>query len=310
MSTPAERYRELQECGGVVDLCDRVKLVLTGADRVRYLNGQVTSDVRHLKLHGSQPACVTNAKGKLSADIVISSAADSLIVDAEGALHETLPARLERYIVADDVEVNDATEALGILHVLPARHETLDRTPMSGFGPSRRFGMDGIDLIGPRAELMKTKSRLAADRLVIDAELLEVLRIERGVPRWGFELDESTLPPEAGLDRTHIDFAKGCYIGQEVISRLKSVGHVNRRLVGFLAEAETPLVRGIGIFAIESAERPIGQITSAAWSFTLEKHVALGYLRRGSPERGLVARAPDGSGAEARVTACELPLVP
>src|SRR5205807_2368267 len=103
-------YRECQAQGGVADLSDRTQLVLTGPDRVRYLNGQVTSDVRKLQSGQTQMACVTTAKGKLCADICITAQEDALYVDAEGSLREALLARLERYIVADDVAIEDATE--------------------------------------------------------------------------------------------------------------------------------------------------------------------------------------------------------
>ena len=139
--------------------------------------------------------------------------------------------------------------------------------------------------------------------------LLESLRIEAGIPRWGRELDENTLPPEAGLERTHIDYAKGCYIGQEVISRLKSIGHVNRRLVGFVAAENEPLKPGLRLFAPDNDAAEIGTLTSAAWSFALEKPVALGYLKRGSPMGELPAREAGDTGPARTVFAQELPLI-
>ncbi|MDQ3623697.1 MAG: folate-binding protein YgfZ, partial [Verrucomicrobiota bacterium] len=143
--------------------------------------------------------------------------------------------------------------------------------------------------------------------VILDEPLLEALRIEAGIPRWGRELDEGTLPPEAGLDRTHIDYQKGCYIGQEVISRLKSIGRVNRRLCGFLSQRDRPLQAGMELFVATAASASVGRLTSAAWSFSLEKPVALGYLERGAPDGDLLARAaglPDTA-----VSARELPLV-
>ncbi len=99
------------------------------------------------------------------------------------------------------------------------------------------------------------------------------------MPRWGAELTEETLPPEAGLDQTAIDYHKGCYIGQEVISRIKSVGHVNRHLAGFTAPA--PLAPGMTLHPADDPGKTAGEITSAAWSFGLETWAALGYLKRG-----------------------------
>jgi folate-binding protein YgfZ len=144
--------------------------------------------------------------------------------------------------------------------------------------------------------------------------LLEVVRIEHGIPRWGRELGEETLPPEAGLDATHIDYHKGCYIGQEVISRLKSVGHVNRRLVGFTHAETTPgdssplLPPGMRIFAAGDETKQIGEITSSAFSLALAKPVALGYLRREAPLAGLVGRPANAAEPAVPLLAQDLPF--
>jgi folate-binding protein YgfZ len=296
----------------MADLSRRVKLFLSGADRVRYLNGQVTSNVSQLAPGHSQPACVTTAKGKLCAEVMITALTDSLVIDADATLRETLPARLERYIVADDAELQDGTDDWRLLHFLPARHEPLDSAPGAAFGDlprqkSRRLGRDGIDIFLRAEEAEKRFQSLAGDRVIIDEPLAETLRIEAGIPRWGFELGEDTLPPEAGLDRTHIDYHKGCYIGQEVISRLKSVGHVNRQLTGFISEDGGLLSPGMAIFASDSDHR-IGSLTSAAFSFALEKPVALGYLKRGSSSAGLIARPADSTGPAVRVLVRTLPF--
>jgi folate-binding protein YgfZ len=304
----AATYREFQARGGVVDLSDRTQLLLTGPDRVRYLNGQVTSDVRKLQTGQTQPACVTTAKGKLCADIVITAHEDVLFVDAEGSLRETLLARLERYIVADEVEIRDVTEEYALLHYINT--EPPPAAAATGrVVPARRFGRDGWDLRILRADLAKDPEAFRSG-VEVDTALAEVLRIEAGVPRWGYELDENTLPPEAGLDQTHIDYHKGCYIGQEVISRLRSVGHVNRQLTGFVAQGDTPLTTGLRLFASADDTASIGLLTSAAYNFALEKPIALGYLKRGSPAGALLARPEGANGPDAVVTAQTLPFVP
>jgi folate-binding protein YgfZ len=145
--------------------------------------------------------------------------------------------------------------------------------------------------------------------VLIPAPLAESLRIESGTPRWGAELTEETLPPEAGLDLTAIDYHKGCYIGQEVISRIKSVGHVNRQLAGFTAlNRLTPLAPGMTLHPESDPAKPAGEITSAAWSFGLECWAALGYLKRGFAGTALLARAPDGSTVGVQIR--DLPLLP
>jgi folate-binding protein YgfZ len=290
----AALYHQCRKRGGVVDLSSRVQLLLTGADRVRYLNGQVTHDVRKLLPGQSLAACVTTAKGRLCADVIITAQAETLIVDAEPVLHETLPARLERYIVADDVVIEDATGVQALLHFLGGAAPPCP--PHGSVAVARRFGREGWDVRMPRADLPEVQREFGAGRVMIDDALAEVLRIEAGIPRWGWELDENTLPPEAGLEETHIDYQKGCYIGQEVISRLRSVGHVNRRLTGFVAaDAAASLEAGMPLFANPADPAPVGILTSAAFSFALDKPIALGYLKRGSPGGGLHARAAGGT---------------
>ncbi len=309
MSPGAEAYAHWRAHGGIADLTARTKLRLTGADRVRYLNGQVTAHVLKLGLEAALPACVTTAKGKLCADVQITATAEALLVDAEAALRETLLARLERYVVADDVVIEDVTESLGLLHFFGG--EKTDSTVGTERRRARRFGPAGVDLwlpVADRAAALASSPDPASPRL-LDAELLESIRLEYGVPRWGRELGEETLPPEAGLDRTHIDYAKGCYIGQEVISRLKSVGHVNRQLTAFISE-EGALTAGSTLLAADEPQSVLGRLTSAGWSFALAKPMALGYLKRGAPTGPLLAQPPEPGAAPIPVRVAPLPVVP
>ena len=309
MTDAAEAYRELQSRGGIADLSNRVKLVVRGADRIRYLNGQVTSNVAQLAVGQTQSACVTTAKGKLCAEVMITAQRDSLLVDAEGDLADSLQARLERYIVADDVAVEAAPTDTCLLHVLGREPTAMAALGTSTFHQARRFGVAGWDWWTNTATAAQFGPELASHFLVLDEPLLESIRVERGIPRWGYELDENTLPPEAGLDQTHVDYQKGCYIGQEVISRLKSVGHVNRHLTGFVAENNEPLTAPSPVVTVDEPDKQVGELTTAVWSFALEKYVALGYLKRGAPARGLVSRPIDGRAAEAAVNAQALPFV-
>jgi folate-binding protein YgfZ len=300
-------YHDYLRRGGIADLSDRTKLRLTGADRVRFLNGQVTADVRKLASDRALPACITTARGKLCAEVMITARNDALLIDADASLRESLAARLERYIVADDVALEDITESMALVHLLLTTGTGLASFSSKTLVHSRRFGGEGYDFFGPRGEAHEILS--GGPFVVLDAALCEMLCLEAGVPRWGRELTEDTLPPEAGLDRTHIDYHKGCYIGQEVISRIKSVGHVNRELTGFLSDHRAPLVAGSAIFPSEESDaRPVGTITSAAWSFALERPIALGYLKRGAPTGGLLARPADATGPGVRVIPHPLPF--
>ena len=310
MSEIADQYRRFLEVGGIADLSDRVKLRLTGADRVRYLNGQVTANVTKLAPGEAMPACVTTAKGRLCAEVFVHATAEALFVDADAAVRETLPLRLERYIISDDVTLDDVSEEFRLWHLTGGAMEHPGVRESVSFSSSvNRFGRIGLDIWLPVADFATVLPSLSAAFPILDDQLLESLRIEAGIPRWGRELNENTLPPEAGLERTHIDYAKGCYIGQEVISRLKSIGHVNRRLVGFSASGRDPLRPGMRLFAPGDDAAEIGTLTSAAWSFALEKPVALGYLKRGSPTGELLVRGAGDPGPGRTVFAQELPLI-
>jgi folate-binding protein YgfZ len=275
---------------------------------VRYLNGQTTCDVRRITPGAGIPGCVLTARGKLSAEVHITATDDALWIDADASQREVLPARLDRYIIADDVVVEDASENYRLLHLLgAARNVSLMGGAALFRTEATRFGEVGTDLLLPAAGFAEIWKQLQPVPEIFGADLADALRILAGVPRWGAELDENTLPPEAGLDRTHIDYHKGCYIGQEVISRIRSVGHVNRQLCGFVSGTGEPLQRGMQIFA-QKAEKAAGTITSPGWSFALEKPVALGYLKRGSPAGGLLARVSAESSTSIPVTLHELPF--
>ena len=296
MSDLAAEYRIFRERGGVVDLASRVKLLFTGTDRVRYLNGQLTANIAAAKTPSVLPACVTTAKGKLCAEIRASLGPSGILVDADASVADTLPARLERYIIADDVTIEDATETIAIVHLIGTPPDSLREK----FIPSNRCGIAGHDYFPPfRKDLAPVWEQLAAQFPVLSDELLELIRIEHGVPRWGFELDENTLPAEAGLDRTHVDFHKGCYIGQEVISRIKSVGHANRALA-----------RGARIFTADAPDKDLGRLTSTAFSFALDRHIALGYLRRDTPHESLLAASAEAPDAPVPVAIHTLPFIP
>ncbi len=226
------------EQGAIFDLSSRVKLRVTGADRVRYLNGQMTNDVRKATPSQAIHACVLNAKGRINADVFVVAEAESFLVDSEPELREQLAARLERYVIADDVQIEDVTDEFALLHVIgggtslwPAEGNVVQ---------AERFGFAGTDVWVSRSEHGTALEKLAARLPVCDEGCAETFRIERGIPRWGRELTEEIIPTEANLEATAIDFAKGCYIGQEVISRIKMSGQTNKRLCGFVSVGQTP----------------------------------------------------------------------
>lgn len=264
----------------LLDLSSRTKLQFKGNDRIRFLNGQVTNDVRKLETSPDKSiyACVLTTKGKMCADVFISAHDDALIVDADSTLQDTLLARFERYIIADDVEVEDVSEQLGLFHLVGPITDQLSNIKNSKHVAfalmSERFRQPGIDLFFPKSALSPFKEELiqAYGLQFLDADATEAFRIQLGVPRWGKELDENTIPIEAGLEAQTIDYTKGCYMGQEVISRLKSLGHVNRHLRSLKAVAvEKPFEPG---FTLQVTTKEVGKITSVT------SDAILGYVHR------------------------------
>jgi len=287
------------------DLSARLKLRLTGSDRVRFLNGQVTNDVRKANAHLSMAACVLSAKGKMDALIFINAGEDSLWIDADPELTETLAARLDRYLIADDVAIEDVTKDFSLFHVTG---ETAPALPNdASWRRGRRFGTAGWDLFMPAAEHESWRQLLSEVEPIATPDAAERWRIEQGVPRWGRELTPQIIPVEAGLEGDAIDYAKGCYIGQEVISRMKMSGQTNKRLCGLVSIDGAPLAPELHLFNPET-DKEVGKITSATRSVRLGKEIALGYIKRGANQAGtrLVARSADGRSNAVEVV--ELPF--
>jgi folate-binding protein YgfZ len=258
VSPTASRLSLLRDSGGFFALESRIRIRLTGQDRLRYLNGQVSNDLRKLAACAAMNALVLSVKGKLCADIFVWSEDESLIVEADQALAESLLARLERYAIADDVAFEILPEA--------ARYHAFGSAAGGLTGIQiRRMGVEGVDLWVSPPGLPEAA-----------AGEIQLLRIERGVPQWGRELTEETLPQEAGLEKTAVDFHKGCYVGQEVVSRIQSVGHANRHLCGFLGDFDA--AKAPSVTLRDASGNKVGWLTSSAFHPQLQKTVALGYL--------------------------------
>ncbi|HSY17356.1 MAG TPA: hypothetical protein VK815_03440, partial [Candidatus Acidoferrales bacterium] len=255
---PAE-HKALRESAGVVDLSFRSRICLVGADRARYLHGQVTNDVKKLKTGEGCYAAITTAKGKMESDLNIFCLADELLLDFEPGLTEKISQRLEKYIVADDVQIVDAAPHYGLLSVQGPKAEHVVRAiglfaevPARPLGSvkvseamlgeiylvrnARLGGKLGLDGVSPHPVIEgfylfvpNNSLGAVADKLVAAAKAVgggacgwtafEMARIEAGVPRYGADMDETNLPLECGIEGRAIVYNKGCYIGQEVIAR-------------------------------------------------------------------------------------------
>ena len=244
----------------------------SGPDAVRFLNGQLTQDVRIIAEGGRAAfSCVTDAKGRLQFRVVLTTnEAGDILAAVPAGLGETLEARLTRYLIADDAEAAAHPNAWEIHHFLgdpPA-------PPAGVFARSiDRFGEPGTDWWVSAG----TAPEFPENHPTCQGDALETLRITRAIPAWGREINEGMLPPEARLETTDISYQKGCYIGQEVISRIKSAGKVNRLLTRFEIHAPTATPGPL----TDASGRDAGIITSIAPA-TGESHTlhALGFLKR------------------------------
>ena len=275
-----------------INLGSPALLEFRGPDTVRYLNGQLTQDVRRVAGNDvALPSCVTDAKGRMQFRVWIARASDgAILVEGPAESAEALEARLTRYLIADDVEVADLTGSWSLVHVTGPVAET---PPGVMRRESARFGIPGTDWWIPAGLEVPFPEEFP----LLDGDALEAFRIARGIPAWGCELNEGLLPPEAGLDATDISYQKGCYIGQEVISRIKSAGKVNRRLVCMSFDATAPTE---SLSLIDTDGNQAGELTSVSPLAENNVRHAMGYAKRGASD--FLVMSADGTRYPASVS--------
>jgi tRNA-modifying protein YgfZ len=257
MNCLSQERSTVGERQGVADVSRvRVRLRVSGADRVDFLHGQCTNDIQRLRAGESCYAAFLNAKGKMRGEGQVICLADAFLLEVNPGLAPSL----KKFIITEDVTVEDVTASLGEWLVIG---DEIGEVPAQAVTFQHPLGWGVI-----------SDTPMAA---TIDSERLEVLRIEAAVPKWGVDMDETTIPNEAGLEARAISYGKGCYIGQETIARIKTYGHVNRRLVQIALAGESVPACGDKLFV---DGREVGQVASAVRSSRLGKPLALGYVRR------------------------------
>jgi folate-binding protein YgfZ len=258
------------------DLSSRLKFRVTGNDCVRFLSGQITNDIRKATETSAIEACILNAKGKMDAHIFVHQDGDTFLIDAHPALAAGLQSRLEKYVIADDVEIEDVTAQWSIFHVIGQDGPNIA-------GPAKiisvdRFGVAGFDIWCASSDRGQSGGTLAKQFKFCDEDCAEQFRIEQGIPRWGRELTPEIIPVEANLEQRCIDYEKGCYIGQETISRMKMSGQRNKQLCGVISSELAALAPEMRLTAGPD-QKNAGWITSVARSG--ERQVGLAYVKRG-----------------------------
>ena len=311
------QYKAVREGVGLIDRSDVGKIAVYGKDRYTWLQGMVSNDVKHLASQGvysSFSACVLDATGHILTDVSLvrvnrkpgQRLAESLHLPVAEFVLADLPREnvnkimslWERFIIMEDVELKDVSESLGCVsfqgknaYNMWDMASPLAEEPMYAFWhsvytmPADHVGKHmGFDAYFPAQEKQHLWNILNGEGYpTISAEAQEILRIEAGIPKYGVDMDETTLAPEAGLMATHISLTKGCYVGQEIVARIDSRGHTNRALTGLVFEMGDVPMSGDKIVAFEEGggTRETGRITSAiAASPALNgRPIALSYVR-------------------------------
>lgn len=307
-------YHAVREDAGLLDRSERGKLVVTGADRFRWLQGMISNDVRPLEQGAASVCgCVLNATGHLLADVKVVNRGDSLLLDVARENAKKVQRLLDGFIITEDVEVVDQSDFLACISVQgPVAMDSLSRSHVGSEAVAADYsGLGGFDLYLRAEDAPGMWTRLVASGIVpVGEEAVETLRIEAGIPKYGVDMDETTIPLECGLESSHISNNKGCYVGQEIIARIVARGHTNRALTGLVLEGSQLPHKGDKVFPTDGeADREVGWITSACHSPLLGKGIALAYIRHESRAPGAHVRIDRGDGVVSAYTA-ELPFRP
>ncbi len=264
----------------VVDRSERGKLALTGPDAKTFLQGQVTQDVESLTPgHGGYAAFLTH-KGKMLGDLRVFDLGDELLLDCERVALQELFNMIRRYKLGADVELHKRTLELALFSVIgpdapdlagPEEHDCA-RASLGGVAVVAARTDVGVDVFCPAGDREAVRAALAfPDGSEADAE---VVRVERGRPRYGVDIDDSTIPQEAGINERAVSFTKGCYVGQETVARLYYRGKPNRRLLGLRLSAPAPTGSELRL-----GEKVVGRLGSSVVSPELGP-IGLALVRR------------------------------
>ena len=281
-------YKALTHDAALIDVSTRTRIRATGDDRARLLHAITTNHIQQLLPGHGCYAFFLNANGRILADANVLVFAEHILIDAEPEVRESLWSHIDHYIIADDVNLHDDSETTFALAVEgPAAKERLCAVHLPV--PSNAFaheswedctvahlsltGASGFRIFGPVSRKAAVLELLyLAEASLQDAE---IVRIENGKPRYGADMTAGNITAETGL--THaLHFQKGCYLGQEIVERVRSRGHINKRLVALEFDGHTAPAAGARIVV---DEKEVGEITSSALSPKLGKAAALGFIR-------------------------------
>jgi folate-binding protein YgfZ len=320
----AAAYDAARRRAAVLSRADRGRIVVSGPDRASYLQGLFTNDVAALRAGLGCYTAYLTAQGRMIADAFVYELGDTMLLSVTADVKDTLLAKLDQFLFSEDVQLGDVTETFSQTGVVGPRAAailaeafSLDESTLNGLPEhgNRRHdvrgsslivtrttdaGEPGFDLYVERAQQPAIEAALRRlDVPALDEETAEAIRIESGAPKFHRDMDEETIPLEAGIESRAISFTKGCYVGQEVIIRVLHRGHgrVARRLVGLVFDGGDVPAAGAEVSA---GDREIGRVTSAAFSPGLQRPIAFAYVHRDFVEPGAEVQV---GGSAARVAA-------
>jgi tRNA-modifying protein YgfZ len=298
VETAQREYELLRHAAGLLDRSARGKLLLTGSEAAEFLQGQVTNDVEGLAPGTGCYALLLTHKGKIRTDMRVLRGEDWFLLDTEPGGLGPLAKTVDMYGIGRDVGSKDVTAERAIVSLLgPSARDALDAAPpreehafVEGEHGLYVATDAGVDVIAPSDSLGGLHATLGVEPVSVEAA--ECLRIESGRPRLGLDMDDGTIPQEAGLNDRAVSFTKGCYVGQETVARLHYRGKPNRHLRGL--RLASPAETGDTVTA---GEKAVGTVGSSCVSPTLGP-IALALLRREASPGHTVAVGDAGGAAE------------
>ena len=304
-------FRELNSGCAVYDLGWRAKVAVAGKDRVRWLNGMVSNNVKDLPAGRGNYSFVLNAQGRILGDLYTYNRGEYFLIDTDRWQLETLLTLFKRYIIMDKVELSDKSSELVAIGMQGSRSaEVLRKAGITaadleamqladvnwnqiGIALIRMPGDTAIyELWTPAANVVQIwNALLQAGATPVGTEALEKARVMRGVPRYAVDIRDRDLPQETEQTQA-LNFTKGCYIGQEIVERIRSRGNVHRKFQKFLLEGD---IAAPGT-KLQANGKEVGELTSVEQIPTDEGNivVALGYIRREALEQSAKITYPGG----------------
>ena len=300
------QYAAVRDSGvGLIDLSARGRISVSGSEAVMFLNGLITNDLKALEENLWMPAAFPNVQGRLLAAVRVLRRAEDILLDTEAATREKVLTLIERFTLAGDFKVRDVTEETALISLQGRRAaEIVEQISPEEINivPATHTAENGFDVI-VSAERKRGLWQTLVDSgaTPVSPEVEEILRIEAGIGRYGVDMDETNVVTETNLDDA-VSFTKGCYLGQEIIIRIKHRGHVAKKLTGLRFETDRAVEPGAVIRSVD--EKEIGRVTSTTFSPRVGTVVGLGYVRYEHLTPGTKV-VVDGVGAET----AELPLI-